>query len=315
MFSYFCGNTTRMSRLYTIFLLFASIVATARQFQTITYFANDTLKLELDLFLPKTKATEELPLLIYVHGGGFAGGERSHGHHIASYAAENGYAAASISYSLYMKGKDFSCGGILTEKVKAIQIAANQLQQAVVYFINHRRDYNIDVSKIFISGSSAGAETVLHAAYWKPEMMSLYPGKLPDGFKYAGIIEGAGAIMDLNLITPRNMLPTLAFHGSCDGTVPYATAAHHYCPAGSSGWLMLFGSYSVYKHILSLGGNVKLVTYCGGGHEYSDELFAKGQQEIIDFMNTILAGKIVQAHTTVITGKECSRQDIYDFCD
>lgn len=291
-----------------------STLCMAQDYKTVTYFVNDTLKLELDLFLPKAKSKEKLPLLIHLHGGGFGGGKSADGHHIASYAAQHGYAGASINYSLYMKDKNFSCGGILTEKVKAIQIAANQLQQAVVYFINNQSDYNIDTSKIFISGSSAGAETVLHAAYWKPEMMSLYSGKLPAEFKYAGIIEGSGAIMDLNLITESNKLPFLGFHGSCDGTVPYGTAAHHYCPAGSSGWLMLFGSYSLYNHILELDGNAKLVTYCGGGHEYSDELFAKGQQVIVDFMNGVLKGEKQQSHSIVATGKNCERFGDYDFC-
>lgn len=298
----------------SLFLVLFSTLCMAQDYKTITYFVNDTLKLELDLFLPKAKSKEKLPLLIHVHGGGFAGGKRADGHHIAFYAAQHGYAAASITYSLYMKDKNFSCGGILTEKIKAIQIAANQLQQAVVYFLNNKSEYNIDASKIFISGSSAGAETVLHAAYWKPEMMSLYPGKLPAGFKYAGIIEGSGAIMDLNLITDSNKLPILAFHGSCDGTVPYGTAAHHYCPAGSSGWLMLFGSYSIFDHMLRLDGDARLVTYCGGGHEYSDELFARGQQEIIDFMEKVVKREKQQLHSLIDAGKACERPWSHDFC-
>lgn len=297
-----------------LLLFFCSLYCQAQDYKTITYFVNDTLKLELDLFLPKAKSKEKLPLLIHVHGGGFAGGKRADGHHIASYAAQHGYAAASITYSLYMKDKDFSCGGILTEKIKAIQIAANQLQQAVVYFLNNKSEYNIDASKIFISGSSAGAETVLHAAYWKPEMMSLYPGKLPAGFQYAGIIEGSGAIMDLNLIAESNKLPFLGFHGSCDGTVPYGTAAHHYCPAGSSGWLMLFGSHSIFNHMLLLDGHSRLVTYCGGGHEYSDELFAKGQQVVVDFMDEVLKGDKHQEHSLIDTGKECRNPGNPDFC-
>lgn len=299
---------------FSLLLVLFSTICIAQGYQSLTYFVNDTLKLELDLFLPKTKSKEKLPLLIHVHGGGFSGGERSNGHHIASYAAEHGYAAASISYSLYMKGKDFSCGGILTEKIKAIQIAANQLQQAVVFFLDNKEKYNIDLDKIFISGSSAGAETVLHGAFWKPEIMSMYPGRLPDGFRYAGIIEGAGALMDLNLITKDAMMPILGFHGSCDRIVPYGTAAHHYCPAGSSGWLMLFGSHSIYEHTLALGGDMQLLTYCGGGHEYSDDLFANGQQHIVNFMDSVLKNQKVQGHTSFSTGKTCTDREGSDLC-
>jgi poly(3-hydroxybutyrate) depolymerase len=300
--------------LILVILFFAATISRAQSHKTITYFANDTIKLELDLFLPKKPGKEKIPLLIHVHGGGFAGGERSHGHHICSYAAANGYAAASISYSLYMKGKNFSCGGSLPEKIKAIQIAANQLQQAAIFFINNK-EYNIDPAKIFISGSSAGAETVLHAAFWKPEMLAIYPKKLPEGFKYAGIISGAGAIMDINLINKETLVPIMMFHGSCDKTVPYGTAAHHYCPAGSPGWLMLFGSHTIYNHVLSLNGSTQLVTYCGGGHDYSDTLFAKGQKDIVGFMDNTLRGITMKGHTIMSTGKNCSQADTYPFCN
>ena len=303
-----------MKKLSAILLLFFTLTLSAQEFKTITYFADDSLKLELDLFLPKTKSKDKTPLLIHVHGGGFSGGKRKHGHHICSYASTKGYAAASITYTLYMKGKNFSCGGILPEKIKAIQIAANQLQQAAIFFIRNKEIYNIDPSKIFISGSSAGAEAVLHAAFWDKPMMQMYPGKLPEDFKYAGVVSGAGAIMDINLINRNTLVPVMLFHGSCDKTVPYGTAAHHYCPASSSGWLMLFGSHSIYEHILKLGGSTHLVTYCGGEHDYSDTLFAKGQQDIINFMDLTLKGGKEQSHTVISTGKTCNADTEHKFC-
>ncbi|MDV6169611.1 alpha/beta hydrolase [Flavobacterium sp. DG1-102-2] len=300
-----------------IFLLLSLITAAftnAQDFRTVTYFANDTLKLEMDIFVPKTKSKEQRLLLIHVHGGGFSGGERKWDYPVSRQAAAEGFVAANISYTLYMKGKNFSCDGILPEKVKAIQIAANQLQQAVIYFLKNQSTYNIDPKKVFISGSSAGAETVLHAAYWDTKMMSMYPEKLPADFRYAGVISGAGAIMDLNFITPKNLVPTMFFHGSCDTTVPYGTAAHHYCPASSSGWLMLFGSYSIYNHIIGLKGNTKLITFCGGGHEYSGELFGKDPKPVAEFMTGVLKGEKQQSHIIVATGKECTKYSEYDFC-
>lgn len=304
-----------MKKIIILFILLSFISVKAQDYKTITYFVNDSTKLELDLFLPVQKSKEKTPLLIHVHGGGFAVGTREWGHHISKYAALQGYTAASISYTLYMKDKKFSCDGILSQKVKAFQIAANQLWQATLFFIKNSEKYNIDTSKIFISGSSAGAETALHAAYWDREVMSIYPEKLPEGFKYAGVISGAGAIMDLNLITKETVTPTLLFHGSCDPTVPYGTAAHHYCPANATGWLMLFGSYSIYNHIISLNGSTKLLTYCNGGHEYSDELFAKDPQTIVTFMDNALNHKKEQSHTVIATNKNCKKGNGYSFCD
>jgi len=294
--------------------LITFIVGHSQEFKTVTYFANDSLKLQMDVFIPKTKSSQKLPLLVHVHGGGFSGGDRKWDHAVVKKASEEGFVAASISYTLYMKDKNFSCGGVLPEKIKAIQIAANQMQQAVIYFLKNQNVYNIDPEKIFISGSSAGAETVLHAAFWKPEMMSMYPDKLPAGFKYAGIISGSGAIMDINLITAKNLVPVMMFHGSCDVTVPYGTAAHHYCDPGTPGWLMLFGSHSIYEHIIKLKGSVKLVTFCGGGHEYSGELFNKDPQQVVNFMKDVLKGEKQQSHIIIATGKECAKYADYDFC-
>ena len=107
----------------------------------------------------------------------------------------------------------------------------------------------------------------------------------------------------------------LLFHGSVDPTVPYDNAAHHYCPTNASGWLMLFGGYSIYKHVAELQGTARMVTYCGGGHEYSDEMFAKDQSGIISFMDRVLRGEHFYEHTIIATGKSGDKDDKYRFCD
>lgn len=299
----------------SLLLVFSLQKANAQKMTTLTYFQNDTLKLDLDLFLPEKASDKKLPLLLYVHGGGFSGGDRNSGHSLCKYLAKNGYAAATISYSLYMKGKSFSCDGFLTEKIKAIQLGANDLWLATTFFIDNAKKYNIDVSKIFIAGSSAGGETALHATYWDFNTMKIYSNTLPENFKYAGMVSGAGAIMDLNLINKNNLIPMMLFHGNGDSTVPYATAAHHYCKTNASGWLMLFGSYSIFNHAKELKGSTSLFTYCGGGHEYSGILFEKEQDILLDFLDDVLKGKNFQDHTIIPTGKRNEKSAVYSFCD
>ncbi|MGV3460903.1 MAG: alpha/beta hydrolase fold domain-containing protein [Flavobacterium sp.] len=305
-----------MKQLAAFFLLLMiTTSATAQDFKTINYFVNDTTKLELDLFLPKNTGKQKLPLLIFMHGGGFGGGKRADGHHICSYAAQHGYAAASITYTLYMKGRNFGCDGKLPQKIRAFQMAANDLWQATLFFTKNAAKYNIDPTKIFIGGNSAGAEAALHGAYWDRNVMSVYPEKLPADFKYAGVISGAGALQDLNLITKKTMVPMLLFHGSVDPTVPYDNAAHHYCPTNASNWLMLFGGYAVFKHVAELQGTARMVTFCGGGHEYSDHMFGKDQAGVVSFMDRVLKGERFYEHTIIPTGKSGERDDKYGFCD
>lgn len=268
----------------------------AQKIQTFTYYEDDSVKLELDLFLPANSIALKTPLLIFVHGGGFSGGNRNGGHSLSKYFAGRGIAAATISYTLYMKGKDFGCKGILAEKVKAIQIAANEVWLATSFFIKNQGKLNIDTARIFISGSSAGAETVFHAAFWNRSQMTLFPGILPIGFKYAGLVAGSGAIMDLNLIRKDNQIPVMMFHGDADPVVPYGTAAHHFCPPNAPGWLMLFGSKSIYEHMSNLNGNVLLITYREGNHSIAGQHFYDDQQPVLDFVQRISKGHHAQIH-------------------
>ncbi|MBC3541136.1 alpha/beta hydrolase fold domain-containing protein [Rufibacter sediminis] len=299
-----------------IFLLGMVPFAHAQKYKTLVYYQDDTLQLELDLFLPQKPGKQKLPLVLFEHGGGFSGGERSSGHSFGTYLANNGYAAASLTYTLYMKGKNYGCNGQLPEKIKAFQYAANHFWLATAFFLQNTEKFNLDPAKIFLAGSSAGAEAALHAAYWNYSTMNLYPKTLlPANFKYKGVISGAGALMDLNLISSTNMVPTLLFHGNADPVVPYGTAAHHYCATNSSNWLMLFGSYSIYRHLVELNGNTRLITYCGGGHEYSGELFLRNHQILVDFLNDVLAGKKTQEHVIIATGKTNERSKAYSFCE
>jgi acetyl esterase/lipase len=274
-----------------LFSLLNEVSLKAQQMQTLTYYEDDSTKLELDLFLPDTevKPSSPKPVFLAVHGGGFANGDRSSGHTIAKYLASKGFVTASISYELYMKDKSFSCDGILSEKIKAIQYAVNDIWLATAFLLENASSYNIDAKQFFIGGSSAGAEAVLHAQYWDYEMMNWYANKkLPSDFSYAGVVSGAGAIMDLNLITENNVVPTFLFHGNKDKLVPYATAAHHYCPPNSSGWLMFFGSHSIYERIESLDTSATLVTYNGSGHEKAGYLFYQDMELIHNFLDNAI---------------------------
>jgi dienelactone hydrolase len=280
------------------FFLSLSLVH-SQNYETYTYLENDSLTLELDLFLPGNPSQEDVPLVIYVHGGGFSTGERSSGHSLAKHLVDNNIACASITYTLYMKDKSFGCDGILPEKVKAIRIAASQLWHATDYMIQKSEQHHLDTSRIFIAGSSAGAETVLHAAYWDRSSMQLYGRGLPNEFEYSGVIAGAGAIMDLNLITKKNKIPMMFFHGDEDPLVPYATASHHYCPPQSSGWLMLFGSHSIAEHMKQLNGSYSLITFRGGDHSYAGAFIHQNQQPVVDFITRVLAGEKFREHRLI----------------
>jgi predicted esterase len=287
--------------LLTLCLGFFCFVLHAQDPLTLTYAKLPDEDLALDLYLPPNTDKIPKPLVIFVHGGGFSGGNRSGGETLGRYLSKRGIAVASISYTLYMKNrtKDWSCDGILPEKIKAIQLAANQTWLATSFLLEKASTYRFNPEQIFIAGSSAGGETVLHAAFWDRDQMQMIQHDLPEDFKYAGIISGAGAIMDLNLITAENAIPTMVFHGDSDKIVPYGTAAHHYCPPNSSGWLMLFGSRSIADHLAELGTNYMISSFVGGGHGYAGHYFRKDIDLIDSFIGLVTKGSSFKMEMTV----------------
>ena len=61
-----------MKKIFFLLLVIISLnSAKAQEVKTLTYLQNDTLKLDLDLYLPKKKAGEKIPLIMFAFGGGF----------------------------------------------------------------------------------------------------------------------------------------------------------------------------------------------------------------------------------------------------
>jgi len=259
-------------------------------YQSNTYFENDSIALHLDYFRSNSP-TGRNPLIIFVHGGGFAIGERSGGHAFCQFLSENSLSAASISYTLSMKGKSFSCDGQLNEKVKAIQLAANQVRQATAWCIRQADSLGIDPSKIFLAGSSAGAEAILQAAFQDKATGNPLPDPLPMEFSYTGLISGAGAVLDINMINEHNRIPVLLYHGTLDPLVPYHIAPHHFCTPSDPGYMMMFGSLAIHERLIHLNGSSHLMSYCGDGHEHANTPFTPEEnQTVLNFIDRVLKG-------------------------
>ncbi len=270
---------------------------------TYTYATIRGSELVLDLYRPGKEVVGRNTTILYVHGGGFAGGRRDEPVHVdfARALAARGYTVANISYRLTMKGKSFSCDQPVKNKLQTFRAAANDIRRATLFLLQYADSLGVDPDHILLAGSSAGAEAILHAAYWEARSA---PGKwiaLPEGFQYAGLISMAGAIVDTSLIRADNALPTLFFHGTCDGLVPYAAAPHHYCSPGDVGYLPLHGPYAIAKKLDDLGVSRYLLTACGGGHEWASlPLYGDYTEDIDQFIRqTVEKGLYFQLHRTL----------------
>ena len=225
-------------------------------------------------------AREKMPLMVYVHGGGFSHGVRDGDNTVrfATELAQRGYAVASVSYRLTMKDIGFGCGTETSKKLAAIDSASYDVSLAIKYILDNINKFGIDQNKIVVAGSSAGAETVLNMVY-------VYENEiLPTNFKYAGVIGMAGAISTLQKIDKDRAVPTQLFHGTGDRKVPYGIAPHHYCNDKDNGFWMLYGSKPITQRLKGLGGSYYFTTIYGGGHSWAGASMTEGFNEIIDFL-------------------------------
>lgn len=284
--------------------------------ETVTYAFKDGKSLEMDVYSPAFDNQAKRPLIFYVHGGGFSGGSRNEPgiQAFCKRLARHGYVVSSISYRLTREGKEsgFGCDCPAVDKRNTFNDAVEDLQDATFFMIKNRDKMGIDPQKIILSGSSAGAETVLNTGYQPPYCYGLDSGPV----SYAGVISMAGAIPDTSRIFKESAIPSLLFHGTCDNLVPYASAPHHYCKKNEPGYLILYGSYTIAQKLKKLGTPCWLYTYCNSSHEIASQPMTDSFDEIIDFCYSFILNKGNEQKSTIKKGNNatCEYQS-FNFCN
>jgi dipeptidyl aminopeptidase/acylaminoacyl peptidase len=191
--------------------------------ETFEFVKRDTTSLKLDVYthpnIPKNS-----PCIIFVFGGGFITGKRDEEFYNTYFntLVENKYVVVSISYRLGLKGIKRLTNFSTTPLKTAVELAVEDLYDATKWVLKNSNKIGIDTNKIILSGSSAGAMTVLQADFEKRNKMKLAK-KLPEKFQYAGVIAFAGAVVTDNgkLKYKIKPAPTMMFHGSSDKMVFY----------------------------------------------------------------------------------------------
>ena len=287
-----------------VFLFFLTALS-AQNKVTHTYAVKGVDTLQLDVYSPENlKLTDSLPVLLWMHGGGFSGGTRDNKAEmeLCEFATNKGYIGVSISYRLLRKNKltGFGCDCSKEEKLETFKQAAIDYLDAANYLITNAKTLHIDSSKIIAGGSSAGAEAVLNAVY----MREYFADDIQKykNVKFAGVFSLAGAVLDASYITKHNALPTVMFHGTEDNLVPFGNASHHYCEVSKVGYLRLDGSSVIAEKLDDLETAYYFHIEKGGRHELSsipfnelDTIFHFFDQTVLN--NDIIQTKIIQTKT------------------
>lgn len=103
--------------------------------------------LKLDLYLPKTEAKKPLPVVVWIHGGGWSGGNKSGGvGRVAPFVESGDYAGVSVGYRL--------------TNITAWPGQIHDCKAAIRWIRANAKKYNLDPDRIGVFGSSAGGHLV-----------------------------------------------------------------------------------------------------------------------------------------------------------
>lgn len=218
--------------LFVWLLLVTSLSATEITKNTFVYDIKGSDTLRLDKYEIADGKTNK-PCVMFMFGGGFVGGKRDKVEFRKYFdrMANLGYTVVSIDYRLGLKntsediknGKEVGPQEMVGRLNNAINIAVEDLYDATNFILKNAIEWNIDPKNIIISGSSAGAISVLQAEYYLHSNRSKLPQMLPNGFDYSGVISFAGAIFSMQGDPgwTSKPAPILFFHGDADKNVPF----------------------------------------------------------------------------------------------
>ena len=262
---------------------------------------------EMDIYTPDGDTEINRPLILFIHGGSFYGGDKTNidCQDFCETFAKKGYVTASVNYRLVSLINIVSFLSNYDEQYEEVLKATVDVKAAIRYF---RKDfangdtYGIDPNTIFVGGTSAGGVTAVHLAYI--DNISDLPttpldiqavatslgglegdaGNLGYSSEVSGVISFAGGINTLSWID-SNDEPIVSCQGDADATVNYN------CGPGlnNPSVLTLCGSGEMHPQADLVGIlNDKLI-FPGEGHTWfasgnSDPLFLQA----LDFTSTFL---------------------------
>ena len=177
----------------------------------------DSLFVDRHIDLSRVKG-DKIPTMIYMYGGGWAYGNRGGRF---TYLTDIGVQVISIDYRKGLTKYGYNPAPP-EEMEKAIQMALDDLTDAMAFVLSKADDWKVDVDKVMLSGSSAGGITTLMSIY---DICNGGPfsKKFPAGWMPAGYIGYAGGIVnsEQDLHWNNKPCPMMFFHGSADFSVNF----------------------------------------------------------------------------------------------
>lgn len=210
--------------------------------------ANDytgkAVNLDFSFLAPAQDTLKKRPFVLFVHEGAFIYGTLDNEMGKAKYFAQKGFATASINYRLGFAGGSETniCGSNKQELIRTIYRAVQDTYAALFYFTSNAETLGIDVSQIFLAGSSAGNITISSLAYTKEaDFEALHPGivrllgaldphQTAKRFKLRALLTSLGyGLLKGSSFSAVTAKPTIFFQRTGDNVLPYESGPLFFC--------------------------------------------------------------------------------------
>lgn len=274
----------------------------------------ENVDLKLDIYIPSySNTTEKFPLVLFVHGGGFTSGDKSSGASSMRQFAKSGFIGVTINYRLNTTAEDGNmCDIPISTTNKSVYLAVQDTRAALRFIVANAEKYHIDTSRIFLSGNSAGAVTVLNAHFLtQADFEEMIPGvqlrfgglnnagnDLTNTYTVKGIAANSGCLNNTKYITQSNLVPVIFFHGEKDKVIPIDSGRTYSCMTTQ----VVFGSRTLYQTLTQLGEPAVLHVDPTGDHLSFGENFTNSNE--VCFFNSVMS-KVTETGTYLGNESSC----------
>ena len=245
--------------------------SSSMNYSDVVYKNTNDVSLTLDIYGPIKQVYKSSPVLLYVHGGSFAYGDKSIPSALSPVLdtfREQGYTIISTSYELMRNKENFN---------KQV----SDIKDTIRWIYKNKTDYNFDTDEIGVIGISSGAYLSLMAGYSNntdftdDAELSKYPSNVKYLIDFAGptdlsLLDTSALNYDLSkiftsiknkddLMQKYNPIDyvnskspnTLIIHSNLDSLVPYES------------------SEKLYNQLTSKKANAELITLNSTAHDLS----------------------------------------------
>jgi acetyl esterase/lipase len=261
----------------------------------ITYGKADDTELKLDLARPEGDGP--FPAIVFIHGGGWSGGNRQGYRGQIQEAARRGYVAATISYRL-MKFDESKKETTTATPIFPAQI--HDAKAAIRWMRSNAKKYHVDPDRIGVTGGSAGGHLSLLVGLTDPSSKLEGDSGNPEQSSRVQAVVNVFGPTDMVFCYEKSALPWVArlFVGGTPNDVPdrYKVASPlTYVSKDDPPVLTLHGDKDALvpveqarvldEKMKAVGASHTLTVFEGQGHGFGGEYDKKAWDATWDFFD------------------------------